>query len=83
MDTIHNVVFYWVGGTEAGSWHAAAPMGRDVSLRRFAISIRRQGYYTVFGNRAVGAPEGPPKALPAFNRVIARIHPSDSALMSV
>lgn len=48
----HDVVYYWIGGTEVGRWNRADPGTRD--------DIRRQGYVAHNGSLAIGPPEGPP-----------------------
>lgn len=50
----HDVVWYWVGGTERGNWNRAD--------KGTAKSLRRMGYVAFEGSLSEGPPKQPPKA---------------------
>ena len=54
----YDVVWYWIGGSERGSWHGANvdPAGAE-TLRQ---EVERMGYVAHKGRRSIGPPEGPP-----------------------
>ncbi len=57
-----DVVYFWKGGREAGSWHEAIP-GVYPNYRIIPELINElecAGYVAVRGQRAIGAPEGAP-----------------------
>lgn len=62
----YDVVYYWVGGTESGRWHAADPFvskalgGVDGNVQALVERTERMGYHCVPGIRNIGAPEGAP-----------------------
>ena len=59
--SIHDCVYYYVGGTERGEWKEATigPQSIDVVIE----SIERSGYYAVPGKRSIGRPEGAPRKM--------------------
>lgn len=53
----HDVVYYWSGGTDKGSWHAATP---EPSVDAQIKKIEKQGRVAVPGKKSIGPPSGPP-----------------------
>lgn len=53
-------VFYWIGGTERGSWHRIAAPGPGAIATTLA-ALARSGHYAVPGRASIGAPDGPPR----------------------
>ena len=53
----YDVVWYWVGGTEAGEWRECVP---DEGLEADRERLKRMGYVAYLGRRSIGPPEGPP-----------------------
>ena len=62
----YDTVYFWQGGTLHGAWHEVCCPADEVETAY--QMVRRTGYYAVRGNTSIGAPEGPPEGLAAFQR---------------
>lgn len=56
----YDVVYWWRGGSEYGSWLPAYALPGPDGLKAQAREIERMGYVTRLGKRSIGPPETPP-----------------------